>query len=59
MKAAQALGPEVSPRADSADMELAAGQVGVVVASADVLEVAAVASVELVFAVVVGSGTEG
>jgi uncharacterized lipoprotein YajG len=59
VKAAQALGPEVSPGADSADMEPVVGQAGVVVASADVLEVAAVASVGPVFAVVVGSGTEG
>jgi len=59
VKAAQALGPEVSPGADSADMEPVVGQAGVVGASADVPEVAAVASVELVFAVVVGSGTEG
>jgi hypothetical protein len=59
VKAAQALEPEVSPGVDSAGMEPVVGQAGVVGASADVPEVAAVASVGPVFAVVVDSGTEG
>lgn len=59
MKPAQALEPGASPGADSAGMEPEVGQADAVGASVDVPGVAAVASVEPVFAVVVDSGTEG